>query len=116
MTWRDNRSGLLSDVYAQRVNASGVLQWTTNGVPICAASGDQGDPNIVNDGSGGAIITWWDKRGVNSDIYAQRIDASGTVQWMTGGVIICAASRVQAQPDLVTGWVRGSDNYLVGLP
>jgi hypothetical protein len=38
IAWRDTRS-VNWDVYAQRVNASGVAQWTANGVPLCAATG-----------------------------------------------------------------------------
>jgi hypothetical protein len=74
ISWRDDRSGINSDIYAQRINASGAVQWTTNGVAICTATGDQAYPSILSDGTGGAIITWDDHRsGTNYDIYAQRI-------------------------------------------
>ena len=33
--------GSFYDIYAQRVNAVGVPQWTGKGVPLCAATGDQ---------------------------------------------------------------------------
>src|SRR5690348_9693452 len=76
VTWEDYRNGHNSDIYAQRINASGFVQWTTDGVPISTDSNDQTSPTIVGDDAGGAIIAWEDKRsGTNYDIYAQRIDA-----------------------------------------
>jgi hypothetical protein len=48
--------------------------------PICTVSGNQMNPTITSDGSGGAIITWQDYRsGSYSDIYAQRIYKNGTL-------------------------------------
>src|SRR5207344_2430450 len=35
-TWSDQRSGE-PDVYAQKLNSSGVSQWTADGVLVCAA-------------------------------------------------------------------------------
>src|SRR5438132_486746 len=94
ITWTDNRSGN-SDIYAQRINASGVVQWTAYGAAISQASGIQNNPIITSDGSGGAIITWVDYRGSASDIYAQRINAGGAVQWTGNGVPICTAADYQ---------------------
>jgi len=80
ITWQDKRNGNY-DIYAQRVSANGVVQWTTNGVAICLVDSDQVDPAIISDGSGGAIIAWQDKRSGNYDIYAQHVNANGELQW-----------------------------------
>jgi hypothetical protein len=55
------------------VNAAGAVQWTTDGMALCTAAGDQGLPAIVSDGAGGAFVTWEDARSGNFDIYAQRV-------------------------------------------
>ena len=103
ITWLDRRSGTDYDTYAQRINASGLVQWTTNGVATCTAAGDQNWPTIVSDGSGGAIITWHDFRsGINLDIYAQRINASGAVQWIADGVAISIAADGQSDPTIAS--------------
>ncbi|MGZ5192162.1 MAG: hypothetical protein ACXWCZ_14225, partial [Flavisolibacter sp.] len=67
------------DIYAQRINSSGAVQWTSNGISVSTAGSYQYTPTIVSDGSGGAIITWYDYRNGNnnSDIYAQKVDALG---------------------------------------
>src|SRR5438034_466837 len=48
-------------------------------VGICRAAKDQGNPAIVTDGAGGAIVTWQDYRSGNTDIFAQHLLANGTV-------------------------------------
>src|SRR6267143_1841310 len=99
IAWQDSRSGTSYDIYAQRINASGVVQWTADGVPISIASNDQLYPAIASDGSGGAIITWQDGRsGTSYDIYAQRINASGAVQWTGDGATISLAANGQYNP------------------
>jgi hypothetical protein len=60
-------------------------------MPVCTETNDQYNPNIVSDDAGGVIISWWDKRETNSDIYAQRVDASGNFLWVKGGVTISDA-------------------------
>jgi hypothetical protein len=107
ITWEDHRSGN-TDIYAQRVNALGVVQWTSDGVAICTATGGQLSPQLASDGSGGAIITWYDYRGTSSDIYAQRVNASGAVQWTSNGVAICMATGIQQFPQLVSDGSGGA--------
>jgi hypothetical protein len=102
ITWEDERSGTNSDIYAQRINGAGVVQWTANGVAICTATENQSASNICSDGSGGAIITWTDWRpGINRDIYAQRINGAGVVQWTANGEAVTTAAGIQRDPRIV---------------
>ncbi len=94
VAWEDNRSGNY-DIYVQRVDPAGLVQWTTDGVALCTAVHDQFSPVIVSDGSGGAIVAWHDGRNVNSDIYAQRVGASGSPLWPADGVALSTAPRAQ---------------------
>lgn len=88
IVWYDIRS-LNLDIYAQRVDAVGVAQWTVDGIAICVAAGDQADPLIASDGAGGAIIAWTDGRSGGIDLYAQRINGAGEAKWTPDGVAIC---------------------------
>lgn len=110
ISWQDFRNGQNNpDIYAQRINASGVVQWTTNGVAICNAANEQFSASIVSDGAGGAILSWQDSRTpLNTDIYAQRIDAAGAVQWTADGVAISAASGTQSVPNIVADGAGGA--------
>ena len=109
IAWEDNRVDPNADIYARRVNASGVPQWTANGVAICTASKRQYHPKITTDGSGGAIIVWNDWRsGSNSDIYARRINGSGVLQWTADGEEICTESHDQTYATITTDGSGGA--------
>ena len=53
-------------------------------------------PEICNDGSGGAIITWRDHRYTSEgDLFAQRIDINGNNLWTYNGELICNVTKMQ---------------------
>ncbi|MHC4137503.1 MAG: hypothetical protein ACYS0K_21360 [Planctomycetota bacterium] len=90
--WRSTSAQ--ADVYAQRINALGNPVWDPAGVTVCSATWSQNAPRLDADGSGGAIFVWSDYRdypGNAPDLYAQRLDASGTAQWPADGVPVCTA-------------------------
>ena len=61
VVWQDRRSGLSNDLYAQRIDRTGKILWTADGILICNAEdvgNEQGPPQIVSDGADGAIMTW----------------------------------------------------------
>ncbi|UCF05882.1 MAG: choice-of-anchor D domain-containing protein [bacterium] len=107
ITWGDARSGT-GDIYAQRIDASGSVQWTTDGVAVCTAVQNQGNPKIVTDGAGGAIITWGDLRSDSGDIYAQRVNASGVAQWAADGVEVCTVVQIQGYQEIVVDGAGGA--------
>jgi len=109
VAWPDGRVGDGSyDLYAQRVDASGAVLWTSNGVALCTAANNQEVPVIASDGAGGAIVVWQDSRGGSADIYAQRIDAAGTVRWAANGVALSAATNAQTYPAVVADGAGGA--------
>ena len=106
IVWEDERTGSGKiDVYAQKINAAGILQWLPAGGILLATSANsihkQVLPEICTDGAGGAIVSWNDDRNGNYDIYAQRIDGSGILQWQDGsnpktyGIPVCIATGIQ---------------------
>jgi hypothetical protein len=107
VAWDDLRNGN-DDIYARRVSSAGVPLWTADGVAICTQSSIQGSPVIVADGSGGAIIAWMDYRNGNWDIYAQRVNSTGVVQWAANGVQVCVAANNQTTPRMVSDGAGGA--------
>jgi len=94
IAWQDVGSG---DIYAQHLNANGTLLWGIWGIVVCSAAGEQSLVEMVSDGNGGAILVWIDKRnGTASDIYAQRINGSGTPLWTANGVPVTTATETQS--------------------
>ncbi len=108
VAWTDGRTNL-NDVYAQRVNASGVSQWTPNGVPVYQNANGQDALAIVLAADNHPILTWVDRRTGTPDIYAQKLDAvTGGVLWNTSGVAVCSAAESQYRPALATDSAGGA--------
>lgn len=108
ITWYDWRNASHNDVYVQRVNSAGAVQWTGNGVPMCVAAGNQSSPTIASDGSSGAIVTWWDERSGAADIHAQRVSAAGAPLWTLDGVVVCGSLGEQYSPKPVSDGAGGA--------
>ncbi|MCP5050802.1 MAG: PKD domain-containing protein [bacterium] len=101
--WQDRRNGNDYDIYAQRIDSMGRVQWGVNGAAVCSAKEDQRLPQMVSDNKGSVVLAWQDKRnGSDYDVYAQRLDASGTSQWTADGVVICKAANSQYEPRLAS--------------
>ena len=107
IVWQDSRDDDL-DVYVQRVDTGGSIQWDLIGIGVCTATGDQQEIQIISDGSGGAILVWTDGRDSELDIYAQRVDAAGAAQWTVGGTPICTESGDQQHPRIISDGAGGA--------
>ncbi len=123
VVWEDGRSASDSDLYAQRVDPNGVAQWTANGLPLCAAPGNQLRARMIGNGAGDAFVAWVDDRDGSQDIYAQRMNANGAFIWQQNGDLVTAAANDQDEPRLAWNgtWLfatwedlrnnNGNDNY-----
>lgn len=110
VVWTDSRNGN-KDIYAQRLNNAGVPQWTTDGVAVSAAAGDQSVPQLIADGAGGAVIVWKDGRDLATtanDIYAQHLNGAGLPQWTANGVAVSTTASDQQSPQLIAGGAGGA--------
>jgi hypothetical protein len=84
-----------SDVYVQKLDGKGNPLWGEQGILVCNDQVSQSDPianmqsqpQLAADGTGGAIVTWHDRRRIlNREIFAQRISAAGEMLWDENGV------------------------------
>jgi len=78
VAWRKiNGVAGTSDVYAQRLDATGALQWNTSGIVVAATTmNNESNPAVVSDGVGGGIFAW-----ISSGVRASRFNAAGTSVW-----------------------------------
>lgn len=96
-------------IFAQRISSSGTVLWDTLGLPICSRKWGRSMPEMINDASGGAIMTWHDDRTSDAanypeylnDIYAQRVDTTGNLLWATNGVPVSTATNGQTFPKII---------------
>ena len=112
VVWEDTRNGN-SDIYAQRIDSSGNILWDSAGVEICVLPLDQEDPQLVSDGSGGAIIMWEFKQGAAGEtgLYAQRINSLGQIMWDVNGLPIVTSPTpdpVQIKPKITNDGSGGA--------
>ncbi len=80
VAWRqDGATGGTSDIFAQRVNSAGAIQWGGGGDDVTPTNmNNETLPALVSDGSGGVFIVWLVGT-VGARV--QRLNSSGTAQW-----------------------------------
>lgn len=85
-------SGLLNlhEVYVQHINADGIAEWGNDGLNLSNVSRDQLFCKIAKDTSDHVIVVWQDFRldPAWSQIYGQRIDSVGNLQWGPNGKLL----------------------------
>ena len=106
VAWDDARTTNV-DLYAQRLNSSGVEQWAGDGVLVSGAQGAQRSPKALSDGAGGAFVVWEDDRSSPTKIYAQRLDGNGQRLWSVDGVPVCIAPGLQERPKITSDGAGG---------
>jgi hypothetical protein len=112
VVWSDQRYGSSSDVFAQSYEFSGQItyHWPPAGAPVCTAAGSQILQSAISDNMGGAIIAWWDKRTLSSNVYVQRIRSDGTPAsgWPSDGVPVSQATGKRYGPVLTSDGAQGA--------
>lgn len=109
IVWQDQRRGLTAcDVYAQHLDVNGSLLWQTNGVRVNTHIGDDVEIVTLPDGAGGVIVAWEDSVAGLRDIRAQRLDATGALQWGSAGTLVCGATGDQDLPVIVSDGAGGA--------
>lgn len=106
ITWSDNRFGDY-DIYAQRIDSNGTGIWLNNGVSICNYSNNQIESIISSIGLNNIIISWIDYRN-GGNIYAQKIDSVGNIEWELGGNAICINSFNKTSINIVSDNTTGA--------
>jgi len=113
VVWTDERSGN-ADIYAQRVNDTGVSLWPpSHGIPVCIDPDPQSHAVIVACESGGAIIVWYDQRGGGDQIFAQKVTSAGAIApgWPVNGLaVITGIVSQQFSPQVASD---GADGCIV---
>lgn len=112
--WEDMRADSTFNIWAQRIDSSGINVWANGGVNLCLQDSNRINHKVQRNRDGGAIVTWQDRRahGANSyDIYVQNIDSNGVLLWGNSGKSICNASNNQTNPKIDPE--KGADGVFV---
>ena len=109
VAWTDQPIGFPQYQFqsVQHVDRTGGTMRTpasTGGVHLGGSSVSRSWPAIATDGTGaafrarGVYIVWGEGHAGGDDIYARRVNSAGGLQWLAGGVPVCAAPGVQSHP------------------
>ncbi len=105
--WTDKRNANDNNIYAQRIDAAGVVQWTTNGLMVCNASNNQSALDIKYIGLSGLMLSWKDDRSATNEIYAQLVSLSGVTQLTANGILISNGSK-SINPNTISDGLGGA--------
>ena len=91
--WRDYRNEPTifgGDLYAQKLDMSGVPLWTSNGTNIISSFGGQFDIKVISDGKQGAYLVWRTSPNSfqNYSLHAQRINNNGNKLWGSSNITV----------------------------
>jgi hypothetical protein len=109
ITWRDDRNGV-TDIYAQRFDSTGSKIDTNFRVTDDTGPFHQDDPDVGMDSSGNFVITWYDNRNGNYDIFAQMYNSLGIAQGTNIKVNDNTDTTSQQSPVIAMG---NSGNFVI---
>jgi len=122
IVWRDRRNENDGDIYAQYIDIDGNLLWDED-ISVFSGIGIQRNPQSASTTDGYLVVTWEDGRNdaYYKDIYAQKINADGSLLWETDGIVVCNAENDQWYPriseDNNSGvWIIWKDGRVFGHP
>jgi hypothetical protein len=111
--WHDSRFSGGTDIYGTHILSNGSIAagWEINGSPIANANNSQSQHTFWEDGEGGSIVVWNDKRIVdNPNLYAQRLGPNNPSIWQENGILISNAPDDQEKPNIRPD---GTGNFII---
>jgi hypothetical protein len=107
VVWQDRRNGQL-DIYGARVSTGGTVL-DPGSIPMATTTADEDYPAVTHNGTE-CLVAWGVDGGATSDdIYATRVDTSGTVL-DPAGIKVCGHTGHQAYP---AASVYGANYFVV---
>jgi len=80
-----------------------------DGATTTEATGIQRNVDLVTDENDGAIVTWEDLRGgAEGKIYVQKMDSTGSAQWLDDGLGIATSSGDKKTPKIISSGSGGA--------
>lgn len=94
----------------QWVNSAGAPQWGTDGLTLSSATTAARELTIARDFGGGAdlLVAWRQDNVASSDIFGQKVSATGVLQWNPGGQALETLSDNETLPAIVSDGAGGA--------
>lgn len=115
ISWSVSSGINYEEIFAQKINSNGSVLWG-NGVAVSSESTQQDKVKIINDGQGGAYVSFLDVD--TSKIKLQRLSSSGNKLWIDEGIRISSSLNAQesqyqvisASSSIVIAWIDYDPN------
>jgi hypothetical protein len=108
LVWQDGRVGTPDyDIYAQRMDVNGSPVGAS--IAIGTMTGVQSVPVVAWNGATGYMVAWQDARNGGNDIYAQRVNADGTLAG--ANFVVSNAANNQTTPAIT--WAAAASEFMV---
>ncbi|HEY3295146.1 MAG TPA: T9SS type A sorting domain-containing protein [bacterium] len=106
LSWSSYNEQYNQDIYAAKITVDGQLPWGgQHGITVRGAPGTQVNSSICADGQGGGYIAWAnDNNSYSYNLFMQRLDAAGALQWSDSGIVLCDAAHTQRQVHLAASF------------
>ena len=92
-----------ADIFLQRLNMAGEIQWPLAGMPVYVGPGDQLYPDLATTNASATIVAWRDSRGTMDHGYCQKINIYGALKWDPEGIDLGWTSEYDAAgPEVVS--------------
>ncbi|KAB2907820.1 MAG: T9SS type A sorting domain-containing protein [Ignavibacteriales bacterium] len=92
VSWINEAAGN-DDILVQKFDRKGVAKWAFNGVSIGNFKDKQFSQVIDCDNNGAVLIAWLDKRAGAPEIYLQKIDRNGKIEWEESAIPVSASGN-----------------------
>lgn len=85
-----NSGADLNQVTAQHLDSLGNRMWSDSGVLVSSRQGIlwSNDVAVMSDDAGGAMVAWSQGDFMKEQVFIQRIDSAGRVQWAANGIAV----------------------------
>lgn len=110
ITWRDGRNNSNNDIFAQRYDNNGVAQGPNILVNDDGGTNTHSTPDAAIDNAGNIVVSWYDNRNGNFDIFAQKYDATGVAQ---GGNFLISDDGGSSDQYLTTITMDPEGNFVI---
>ncbi|MEP6677206.1 MAG: hypothetical protein ABJA78_18745 [Ferruginibacter sp.] len=89
------------DIYIQKIDSNGNVQWQTNGIALVVDSVDQSLDQISIDQFGNTVVDWDDRDSTKYYVKSQRIRPNGDLCWGPNGVFVCIPPRASSGQSVI---------------
>ncbi len=105
-------SGGLGSIKAQKVNSSGLVQWTTGGITVYSNTDNNYVSNMqvtISDG-GRAIVSWDESLTTSTDIFAKKLEVNGVLP-----LTLVDFNATLVQDNVLVRWITANEQNVLSF-